>query len=273
MAVPRLTLEKDVAEILKGADLSTLSAKKVRKQLEARHSVDLTDRKKEVDDIVMSFVNGESEPDRDRESNGTQNNGVEAVAEKSDSSGSEFEPCDDTTPVRSKQYKKRIESKTSNDEDLARQLQDEEGTVRRTRAGPRKQHTAKRKKEPKPKDASAKKRKTSYNKHCVLSPALAQVMGKNRMPRCDVVKNMWVIIKERNLQDPKNKSFMLCDEELQAIFKRKRVKTFGMMKFLSDHIHDPDEYETMYGTVPDIDDEDAASNDEIRDSVHDSDSD
>ena len=49
-------------------------------------------RKKEVDDIVMSFVNGESEPDRDRESNGSQSNGVEAVAEKSDSSGSEFEP-------------------------------------------------------------------------------------------------------------------------------------------------------------------------------------
>ena len=48
-----------------------------------------------------------------------------------------------------------------------------------------------------------------------------------------------------------------------------------MMKFLSDHIHDPDEYETMYGALPPGDDDDGAesNDDEIRDSVHDSDSD
>ena len=51
--------------------------------------------------------------------------------------------------------------------------------------------------------------------------------------------------------------------------ERKRVKTFGMMKFLSDHIFDPDNYETMYGTLPA---DDAESNHD-NDSIHDSDSD
>lgn len=42
--------------ILKGADLETLSAKKVRQQLEQELGVDLSDRKKEIDAIIMADV-------------------------------------------------------------------------------------------------------------------------------------------------------------------------------------------------------------------------
>lgn len=44
------------AAILKGADLETLSAKKVRQQLEQELGVDLSDRKKEIDAIIMADV-------------------------------------------------------------------------------------------------------------------------------------------------------------------------------------------------------------------------
>ena len=65
-----------------------------------------------------------------------------------------------------------------------------------------------------------------------------QVLGTNRMARKDVVSNMWRIIKERNLQDPSNKQFVNCDADLLPVFKTKRFKAFGMMKYLKNHIKD-----------------------------------
>jgi chromatin remodeling complex protein RSC6 len=38
------------------------------------------------------------------------------------------------------------------------------------------------------------------------------------MARHEVVKKVWAIIKERNLYDPKNKQFAICDDELLKVF-------------------------------------------------------
>ncbi|EEC09045.1 hypothetical protein IscW_ISCW019211 [Ixodes scapularis] len=45
-----------IAEILDGADLDVLSSKKIRKQLEQKYGIDFTDRKKEIDGIVMALI-------------------------------------------------------------------------------------------------------------------------------------------------------------------------------------------------------------------------
>ena len=45
--------------------------------------------------------------------------------------------------------------------------------------------------------------------------------------RHSVVKEMWALIKARGLQDPKNKKFMLVEEDMMPIFKTKRILTFG----------------------------------------------
>lgn len=50
-------------EILKDADLSKTSARKVRQELERKLDCDLTDRKKEVDELVMEFINDRSDED------------------------------------------------------------------------------------------------------------------------------------------------------------------------------------------------------------------
>lgn len=71
-----------------------------------------------------------------------------------------------------------------------------------------------------------------------LSPELSDIMGTESMPRPEVVKKMWSIIKERNLYDPKNKQFAVCDEQLQKVFGVKRFRTFGMMKYLKAHFID-----------------------------------
>lgn len=41
--------------------------------------------------------------------------------------------------------------------------------------------------------------KSGYTKPCNLSPELAKLVGKDSMPRHEVVKKIWAIIKERDL--------------------------------------------------------------------------
>ena len=47
--------------VLKGADLSKVTAKAVRKQVEEKLGVDLSDRRKEIDDIIMADVEVEDQ--------------------------------------------------------------------------------------------------------------------------------------------------------------------------------------------------------------------
>lgn len=73
-----------------------------------------------------------------------------------------------------------------------------------------------------------------------LSPVLAELVGQDRMARSDIVKKMWEIIRERKLEDPKNKRFTICDEQLYQVFGLKRFQTFSMMKYLKKHVKDPE---------------------------------
>lgn len=74
-----------------------------------------------------------------------------------------------------------------------------------------------------------------YTRAYTLSPALSDLMGKDEMPRHEVVKRIWEIIKERNLYDPNNKQFVVCDDALLKVFGTKRFRAFGMMKYLKTH--------------------------------------
>merc|ERR1711874_264656 len=78
-----------ILTILKGADLETLSAKKVRQQLEEKLGCDLSERKKEIDTIIMADVeeqvNSHSEEDASEDE----------APPKKDDSASEEEPEED----------------------------------------------------------------------------------------------------------------------------------------------------------------------------------
>jgi hypothetical protein len=49
-------LRQEIQLILTGADLNTLSSKKVRQMLETKFECNLTERKKEIDDILMAEI-------------------------------------------------------------------------------------------------------------------------------------------------------------------------------------------------------------------------
>jgi len=74
-------------------------------------------------------------------------------------------------------------------------------------------------------------------KPLTVSPELAEVVGKGPMPRSEVVKKLWVYIKGKNLQDPKNKRNINADDNLKKVFGGKAVvNMFEMTKLVSKHL-------------------------------------
>ena len=71
-----------------------------------------------------------------------------------------------------------------------------------------------------------------------VSPSadLAEIVGKDDLPRSEVISKVWDYIKKHNLQDPKDKRQINADAKLAKIFGRKSVSMFEMNKHLSAHL-------------------------------------
>ncbi len=81
------------------------------------------------------------------------------------------------------------------------------------------------------------KKNSAFMKPMNISDELAVVVGKGPMPRSEVVKKLWVYIKGKNLQDPKNKRDINADEALKKVFGGKaKVNMFEMTKLVSKHL-------------------------------------
>ena len=78
---------------------------------------------------------------------------------------------------------------------------------------------------------------SAFMKPMNISPELAVIVGTGPMPRSEVVKKLWVYIKENNLQDPNNKRNINADENLKKVFGGKSpVNMFEMTKLVSKHL-------------------------------------
>ncbi|MEO8637403.1 MAG: SWIB/MDM2 domain-containing protein [Candidatus Taylorbacteria bacterium] len=78
---------------------------------------------------------------------------------------------------------------------------------------------------------------SAFMKPMTVSADLAVVVGAGPMPRSEVVKKLWVYIKSKNLQDPKNKRNIIADEALKKVFGGKAVvNMFEMTKLVSKHL-------------------------------------
>lgn len=83
----------------------------------------------------------------------------------------------------------------------------------------------------------ATKTNSAFMKPMTVSADLAVVVGKGPMPRSEVVKKIWSYIKDKNLQDPKNKRNINADEALKKVFGGKSmVNMFEMTKLVSKHL-------------------------------------
>jgi len=267
--ISKADLKKEIQEILKDADLDNTSAKKVRLQLQEKLDVDLTERKKEVDQLVMEVIDEQTQDDGEEEEeeeedeeeeeeapppkkkaapkkraaseSGGGSEGDESEEEvPSDGGGSDYEPDE---PVKVSKARK-----TSNKK--AKYGSDEESSGEEW-GGSKKKSASKKGRKKKSADSDdsdyekpKKKRKSAgggkangYTAPVKLTAELADIVGGDEMPRHEVVKRMWAYIKENQLQDPKNKQMIKCDEKLSKVFPSKKFRGFGMTKFLKDHMN------------------------------------
>ena len=81
------------------------------------------------------------------------------------------------------------------------------------------------------------KSNSAFMKPMNISAELAVIVGNGPMPRSEVVKKLWVYIKEHDLQDPANKRNINADESLKKVFGGKEVvNMFEMTKLVSKHL-------------------------------------
>ncbi|PWZ03406.1 SWIB-domain-containing protein [Testicularia cyperi] len=248
-------LRPAIIQILNNADLSSVSAKKVRAQLaqlppgSLPASLDLSASKKAVDEVIRdcfdqisksmpappqashSYNGGNSAPP----SGGLALPGLGGVRGGHTPAQSSASP----TPVKAapKAASKAATAKSSTASN---------GTKVKAEAKPKKKVTKKRAatdedEEDEPRKKRAANPNNPFNRPLILSPKLAEVCGGNEMPRHAVVKQLWAYIKGNNLQNESNKRQILCDGKLSGIFGKDVVDSFEMAKLIGSHLQKKEE--------------------------------
>ena len=70
----------------------------------------------------------------------------------------------------------------------------------------------------------------------IPSDDLAAIVGKDPLPRSEIVSKVWAHIKANNLQNPENKREILADDKLKKIFGKDSATMLEMNKHLSGHV-------------------------------------
>jgi chromatin remodeling complex protein RSC6 len=69
------------------------------------------------------------------------------------------------------------------------------------------------------------------------SGQLAAVVGDKAIPRSEVTKKVWAYIKNKGLQDNKNRRMINADDKLGPVFGgKKQVSMFEMTKLVNKHL-------------------------------------
>lgn len=211
MDVSKESLRKEIHAILKNADLEKTSSKKVRLTLETKFGCDFTNRRKEIDGMVMDYVDSMQNVDSE------QSSSEEEQVEKKESP------------------KKAAKKRKANSDSDASDNDDSGDDYKPKKTAPRAAKKTKKADTGKKKEKGTGRKGTGFTRPYQLSPQLAAVVGSDCLPRHEVVKRVWAIINERNLYDPKNKQFAICDSQLQTVMGVKRFRTFAMLKHLKTH--------------------------------------
>lgn len=77
----------------------------------------------------------------------------------------------------------------------------------------------------------------AFMKPLTPSKELSAVVGKEPLPRTEVVKKMWAYIKKNDLQDPNNRRTIRADDKLRPVFGgQDQVNMFEMTKLVNQHL-------------------------------------
>ncbi|KAF8891763.1 hypothetical protein BD779DRAFT_1610490 [Infundibulicybe gibba] len=276
MAYDFSSLKPRIYEILSapGTDLTTISAKRVRRQLleldPTLTAEFLRDNKDEVDAEIASVFEKVTNAQGPEGTPEDEPSVTEAGAQKrkradedeSEEGGEEGE----STPPPKKSKKAAKNGRELSDAELARKLSSEinsrsRRTASKGRGGsngtPKKggrsrksaatvdsdedtddQGTSKKKPKAKKSSGEGGPAKGGFAKEYLLSEPLSNVLKTPKLSRPQVVKQLWVYIKHNELQNPSNKREIMCDINLRAVFGVDKIDMFKMNKVLGDHLHE-----------------------------------
>lgn len=163
-------------------------------------------------------------------------------------------------PKKVKKAKAAPKQEAESDEQMAKRLQAEfsASNGRATRGGgtaTKKKPAAKKDKTKKTKAKSAakinsdddsavensspkpeRKKNGGFHKPMTLSAPLQALLGESTLSRPQTVKKIWAYVKERDLQDPRDKRQIRCDDAMRAVFKSEKIHMFTMNKVLAGQL-------------------------------------
>ncbi len=87
-----------------------------------------------------------------------------------------------------------------------------------------------------PADPKAPKKPDALQQPLTPSAELAVIVGKDPLPRGQVVSKVWDYIRKHNLQNPADKREILADANLKKVFGRDKCTMFEMNKYLAQHL-------------------------------------
>ncbi|GAA5847859.1 hypothetical protein JCM9279_006669 [Rhodotorula babjevae] len=295
------SLRPDIASILSQADRSSVSAKAVRKALQAKYpTLDVKAHKQAIDSLTTElFTSGADEGGRTHEEPDVKPKlpSFQKLKRSRSPSANGFAAEPTSSPAFALAATSTTKTKAEEDDAaMARRLQAEFASQtggRTTRNGTTSSASKKRaaggKKKSKARvsdddseggGASAPKKKkrkaapgTGFNKYHLLSPELAAICGEEVASRPRVTKLMWRYIKAHDLQDANKRTDILPDETLHRVLPFTRINSFTMAKHISPHLFPFDPEQHAHLVPPPSDDEApapsstlaASSDDDVKD--------
>ncbi|KAL8473126.1 hypothetical protein ACS0TY_030094 [Phlomoides rotata] len=198
-------LIEQLRHFLSTSDLTTTTTAILRRRLEEHFAIDLSGRKAFIREQVDIYMQSQIEKVSDNEH-------VEEDKEIHDDGGVAEE-------------EEQADEEDVEEEDEERE---EESSMTSTAKSSAKKRSNKKEK--------VKKRGGGFTKLCSLSPELQKFTGVPELARTEVVKQLWMHIRENNLQDPSNKRNIICDDILRNLFSVDTIDMFQMNKVLTKHI-------------------------------------
>ncbi|CAO3694067.1 unnamed protein product [Umbelopsis ramanniana] len=207
-------LKPAIRDILKDADMATVSAKSVRKKLETINGCSYNDKKKEIDALIIEIYDAMLADEED------SSDDQPLASQKSDST----KPRD-----KNEEYEAYVMKPSPSKRKAASS---------KTKADDAKPAKKKKTKTKNPSSTGRGAPNNGFMKPLKLSPAIQTLTRceQDELPRPTIVKRIWEYIKEKDLQDPSDKRSILCDDTMKAVFKIDRVHMFTMNKILNEEL-------------------------------------
>ncbi|RCK56057.1 Protein TRI1 [Candida viswanathii] len=204
--------------ILSVANLEEVTVKRIRNALQELFGVDLSQDKKQVNELILNRYQ-DLAARREKEEKLTKQ---------------EMERQDALLAAKlSREENERLSKRASRNSTTT--TSSSSSSTARSKTSP-----PKRKRKPL---TEAQIANNPFNREMYLSPELAAIIGVEKTSRPKVVKLLWSYIKDNNLQNPKDKRQIECDNKLHQLFKKKNVGSFEMNKLLSKHIFKPEDWD------------------------------